>query len=461
LIGGQRLDSLGCVVQWDKVLRGALALTALMVAEPAAAETIVTAGSTSATWTAAGSPYVVAAQVTFETLTVEAGTVVHGATEDPPAIDVTGALVVNGTDEAPVVFEKQVPGSMVDTWGGIRAARFDVTGAVFRNAYYGLLGGPATSSRVSRSTFDTNYWAIEPRGGLVVDRVTFVGNGTAIFGGTGTGPYQVTVTNATVTGGNAFVFLNTFGTIAVSSSTFVETHAPIASENPATLRNSIVTNSSFSGVQGPEISHSILWMTPASPSSVTFGDGVLRQDPGLVSDTDFRLRPGSPAIDSGSPTGAPDHDMNGHPRPLGNGFDMGAFEYSPDGDGGAGGEGGGGSGGAAGAGGESGEGGNAGTSTGGEAGDGALGGSSGTTGGGDARGGSGAGVAGGETGGSAGTSAPSGGSGGRRPKKTTTSEGCGCRTTGDSPRGGGLATLGALALAAFVVRRRSRASLSA
>jgi hypothetical protein len=42
---------------------------------------------------------------------------------------------------------------------------------------------------------------------------------------------------------------------------------------------------------------------------------------------DFRLRPGSPAVDRGTKNGAPDSDHEGNPRPSGKGFDIGAFEY--------------------------------------------------------------------------------------------------------------------------------------
>src|SRR5262249_52040729 len=38
------------------------------------------------------------------------------------------------------------------------------------------------------------------------------------------------------------------------------------------------------------------------------------------------LLPGSPAIDAGTPTGAPSFDQRGLPRPSGAGFDIGAFE---------------------------------------------------------------------------------------------------------------------------------------
>lgn len=44
-------------------------------------------------------------------------------------------------------------------------------------------------------------------------------------------------------------------------------------------------------------------------------------------EVDLRLGEGSPAIDAGSAEGAPDDDLAGHPRPVGAGYDMGAYEY--------------------------------------------------------------------------------------------------------------------------------------
>lgn len=45
---------------------------------------------------------------------------------------------------------------------------------------------------------------------------------------------------------------------------------------------------------------------------------------------DFRLREGSPAIDAGTEELAPAFDVNGGIRPLGQGFDIGAYEFDPD-----------------------------------------------------------------------------------------------------------------------------------
>ena len=44
---------------------------------------------------------------------------------------------------------------------------------------------------------------------------------------------------------------------------------------------------------------------------------------------DVHLSAGSPAIDSGTRTGAPVTDFEGDPRPTGGGCDMGADEFVP------------------------------------------------------------------------------------------------------------------------------------
>ncbi|MGD1278645.1 MAG: right-handed parallel beta-helix repeat-containing protein [Tepidisphaeraceae bacterium] len=54
--------------------------------------------------------------------------------------------------------------------------------------------------------------------------------------------------------------------------------------------------------------------------------GNISADPEFVSASDLELLSGSPAIDSGSPLLAPDHDIAGDPRPMGGGYDMGAYE---------------------------------------------------------------------------------------------------------------------------------------
>lgn len=46
----------------------------------------------------------------------------------------------------------------------------------------------------------------------------------------------------------------------------------------------------------------------------------------LVPGSDFRLLPNAPAVDAGIASGAPATDLDGAPRPVGDGFDVGAYE---------------------------------------------------------------------------------------------------------------------------------------
>jgi hypothetical protein len=57
-------------------------------------------------------------------------------------------------------------------------------------------------------------------------------------------------------------------------------------------------------------------------SSFVADPSVLFVNPG----SDFHLLPTAPAVDAGSPTGAPALDLDGNPRPAGGGFDVGAYE---------------------------------------------------------------------------------------------------------------------------------------
>lgn len=67
-----------------------------------------------------------------------------------------------------------------------------------------------------------------------------------------------------------------------------------------------------------------LWTT----DSYSHADDLWGIDPLLVSPTNYHLQAGSPAIDAGY-AAAVTNDYDGHPRPQGQGYDIGAFEYSP------------------------------------------------------------------------------------------------------------------------------------
>jgi predicted outer membrane repeat protein len=118
-----------------------------------------------------------------------------------------------------------------------------------------------------------------------------------------------------------------------------------------------IVNCSFSGNQAgdqgggiwtdgsPVIKNSILWGNSAdnngneiydeySAADISYsclngifpGTGNLNTNPDFVSQTDLRLQAGSPCIDSGTSTESPTTDIVGQARPIGNGWDMGAYE---------------------------------------------------------------------------------------------------------------------------------------
>ncbi len=60
-----------------------------------------------------------------------------------------------------------------------------------------------------------------------------------------------------------------------------------------------------------------------------FGSNSVVSDPLFINPSmgDFRISPSSPAIDKGSPLGAPANDYDGSKRPVGKGFDIGAYEF--------------------------------------------------------------------------------------------------------------------------------------
>jgi uncharacterized repeat protein (TIGR01451 family) len=96
-----------------------------------------------------------------------------------------------------------------------------------------------------------------------------------------------------------------------------------SSSNAITLSHSIVRD----GINGIK-SYGSSGVNPSD--TVNWLSGNIDAEPSFVNAAagDFHLKANSPAIDSGTSTGAPSTDIEGNPRPYDSVYDMGAYEYS-------------------------------------------------------------------------------------------------------------------------------------
>lgn len=125
-------------------------------------------------------------------------------------------------------------------------------------------------------------------------------------------------------------------TISFNGSDGILVWGPIASVS--LIRNNIVTNSAY-GINAGDggtivrMDHNNAYGNDRSDynyGAALFEANNISQDPRFVdpANGDYRLRFGSPSIDSGTVVDAPAHDVLGTARPQGSGLDMGAYEMS-------------------------------------------------------------------------------------------------------------------------------------
>jgi len=95
------------------------------------------------------------------------------------------------------------------------------------------------------------------------------------------------------------------------------------------IENLIIKNNIFSSAYLIMRSGTVTTENNLFNGSSCVGTNCITGDPKFVNPTggDFHLQSTSPAIDKGSPIGAPSMDFDWNPRPQGLGYDIGAFEY--------------------------------------------------------------------------------------------------------------------------------------
>jgi parallel beta-helix repeat protein len=94
-----------------------------------------------------------------------------------------------------------------------------------------------------------------------------------------------------------------------------------------TLTNCITWGNSGASIWASADSFAAVSYSCIEAGALWPGEGNLNEDPLFEHPEDLHLQAGSPCIDTGTPEGAPDRDIEGTRRPCGPGVDMGAYEY--------------------------------------------------------------------------------------------------------------------------------------
>lgn len=238
-----------------------------------------------------------------------------------------GISIVRGN---PIVTSNVLTGNVATYYGGSIYA-FTPSGSSLR-----ISGNIITSNRAERGV----GISVSGLGGPIVSNNLITGN-TGVSAGLATygGGVELYLTNATLAN----------NTLA-SNRADVGGGASVITgrgETPVVVNNVVYNNRAnvegggfFLEVSAAQVLNNIFHLNApetcgADPLLLCSSNANLTADPLLVNPTggDYRLRTGSPAIDTGTATGAPADDLRGQRRPLdGNangtvGYDRGAYEF--------------------------------------------------------------------------------------------------------------------------------------
>ena len=172
----------------------------------------------------------------------------------------------------------------------------NAVGQVDGNRFEGNTGGDVVRIRNSPYLTLTNNLLAENDGGIVVVGVSQ--------------PSQVNLTNNTLVGNGGS------GLYAGYSVTATLVNNIIAEHDVSFWTDEVLTGTIT-------LDHNLLWNQYESFTSTnnTLADPLLLEN--------YYPSSKSPAIDAGLTIPWLDHDIDGNPRPIGKGYDIGAFEYSP------------------------------------------------------------------------------------------------------------------------------------
>ena len=134
---------------------------------------------------------------------------------------------------------------------------------------------------------------------------------------------------------NAGTLTLTNNTIADNTASYSDATGIITFDTPINMVNTILWNNriycadatidiSYSDIEGGQGA-----ISTQGTATVIWGDGNIVDNPLFVdaASDDFHLQADSPCVDAGTSQDAPSDDLDGNPRPLGSGVEIGAYEY--------------------------------------------------------------------------------------------------------------------------------------
>lgn len=142
---------------------------------------------------------------------------------------------------------------------------------------------------------------------------------------------QISLVNTLVADNRGDAGVHANGSVSMMNSTIVRNDGGVLF-NPEGDQTLDVTNSIIYGNEWSinEDAGGTINITYSDIQGGWPGEGNINADPQFIDPeiADYHVEAWSPTIDSGTASGAPDHDLDGNDRPLNDGFDMGAYEFT-------------------------------------------------------------------------------------------------------------------------------------
>jgi hypothetical protein len=231
-----------------------------------------------------------------------------------------GANITAAIDNCTII------GGSADKGGGIRITsngNVDLTltnNLLLRNSAYagGGIGANAAGAGLATLNLTNNV--------IAGNAATDAGGGIYIGAETG-GNATLSMTNNTITGNEALLGGGLYADSITAGST------TITSQNNIIWGNDIPISEIFLNQSGSTTTLSSTYsdISTVEDNTGTYEPGIgdINENPVLVNPAldNYRLNSDSPCIDTATAVGAPSEDIEGHPRPQGIGYDMGADEY--------------------------------------------------------------------------------------------------------------------------------------